>query len=69
LGAKPRLVQGQYLCTIYSGINTYGKVCEVISKKKGRVLESDYQSVTNMYVIKSNLPVQESIGFYDILFT
>lgn len=64
LGAEPRLVQGLFEVSIYCEEQMYGKACDVLNKRKSRILESDYQDLTNLFITKALLPIHESFGFY-----
>ena len=63
LGGNPRLVEGYYKCTIYTPLDCFGKVNDVLSKKRGKIIENDYQELTDLYVIISIIPICESYGF------
>ena len=64
LGSEPRLVQGLYSCTIFCDQETNSKVFEVLSKRHSKILSSDYQELTNMFIINALVPIQESFGFH-----
>lgn len=64
LGAEPRLVQGVFEVTIYCEEHIYGKACDVLNKRKSKILESDYQDLTNLFITRALLPIHESFGFY-----
>jgi translation elongation factor EF-G len=51
LGGNPRIVQGMYKCTIYSPMEYYGNVCDVIKRRRGNIVDNDYQDLTSLYII------------------
>lgn len=65
LGGNPRIVQGMYKCTIYSPMEYYGNVCDVLKRRRGNIVDNDYQDLTSLYIIIAELPVVESFGFYN----
>jgi len=65
LGGNPRIVQGMYKCTIYSPMEYYGNVCDVLKRRRGNIIDNDYQDLTSLYIIIAELPVVESFGFYN----
>jgi len=65
LGADPRLVQGLLEVNLFCEEFTYGRTVEVLNRRKSKILENDYQELTQMFIVKALLPMQESIGFYN----
>jgi hypothetical protein len=51
LGGNPRIVQGMYKCTIYSPMEYYGNVCDVLKRRRGNIVDNDYQDLTSLYII------------------
>ena len=65
MGAEPRLVQGLFLVTLFCEYEMYGKTCEVINKRRAQILDTNYQDLTNMFIVTAHLPIQESFGFHE----
>lgn len=42
----------------------YGSVCEVLNRRRANIIDNDFQDLTALYIIISELPVCESFGFY-----
>lgn len=64
LGADPRLVQGQLMCTVLVAENHLSSVIEALSIRKSKILENDYEDLTNMFIVRALMPMQESFGFF-----
>lgn len=64
LGASPRLVEPSYKCEIMTDQKNYGTVYKVLNKRKAVDLREEVDYGTNMLIVKANLPVVQSFGFY-----
>ena len=65
LGAEPRLVQGLLMCTILVNETYLGNVLESLSIRRSKIQESEYEELTNMFVVRAMMPIQESFGFFE----
>merc|ERR1719152_245427 len=50
-------------------MNHYGNVCEVFNRRKAKIIDNDYQDLTSLYILRAELPVCESFGFYNEVMT
>ncbi|XP_075714196.1 elongation factor-like GTPase 1 isoform X2 [Rhinoderma darwinii] len=60
-----RLMAAMYTCEIMATAEVLGRMYGVLSKREGRVLLEEMKEGTDMFIIKSVLPVAESFGFAD----
>nr|WCZ58519.1 ribosome assembly protein 1 [Andalucia godoyi] len=58
-----RLKEPAYLCQLFCSDAVLGKAHGVLAKRRGKVLDEDVQEGTNIFIIRSLLPVVESFGF------
>ncbi|XP_065836236.1 elongation factor 2b-like [Oscarella lobularis] len=63
LTAKPRLLEPIYLVEIQCPEVAVGGIYGVLNRRRGHVFEEARVSGTPMFVVKANLPVNESFGF------
>lgn len=64
MGAGPRIVEGMLLVYMQSSLESFGKVFDVLSRRRAIVLENEMHDTNNIMIIKAHLPVTESFGFY-----
>ena len=67
LGAEPRLVQGILLCTVVVDELTLGSVLSTLAMRRAKIQENEYEHLTNMFIVKAHLAIQESFGFFDTI--
>eukprot|EP00794_Sanderia_malayensis_P009497 gene9497-10491_t len=58
-----RLMAAMYSCEIQATAEVLGKMYAVLNKRAGRVLSEDMKEGTDIFNIRSTLPVAESFGF------
>lgn len=63
LTAQPRLMEPVYLVEIQCPEECLGAVFNIISKRRGIIVEEMHSVTTPMCTIKAHLPVNESFGF------
>lgn len=63
IGAEPRLVEGMYLCEMSIDSQFIGQTYNVLNKRKARDIEEELNEFSNIFVIKSKIPLSESLGF------
>lgn len=63
LTASPRILEPVYQVDIDVPPSVMGGVFNVLSKRRGHVIEEQQKSGSPMYSIKAHLPVNESFGF------
>lgn len=62
--AQPRrLMVAMYQCDIQATSEVLGRVYAVISARGGRIVSEEMREGTNIFVIRSLMPVVESFGF------
>lgn len=64
---SPRLSEGLYECTFTTTQEYIGKLYNVISKRRGKIVEEVLTEGTDLFVCKAYLPVIESFGFAEEL--
>ncbi|RFU27274.1 hypothetical protein B7463_g9067, partial [Scytalidium lignicola] len=62
---SPRLLLAMYSCEIQASAEVLGRVYDVLTRRRGRVLSESLKEGTPFYSIVSLLPVAESFGFSD----
>ncbi|PMD17397.1 P-loop containing nucleoside triphosphate hydrolase protein [Hyaloscypha hepaticicola] len=62
---SPRLLLAMYSCEIQASTEVLGRVYDVITRRRGRVLSEAMKEGTPFFTILSLLPVAESFGFSD----
>lgn len=62
LTASPRILEPVYQVDIDVPPSVMGGVFNVLSKRRGHVIEEQQKSGSPMYSIKAHLPVNESFG-------
>ncbi|KAH8801700.1 P-loop containing nucleoside triphosphate hydrolase protein [Xylogone sp. PMI_703] len=62
---SPRLLLAMYSCEIQASTEVLGRVYDVLTRRRGRVLSEALKEGTPFYSIVSLLPVAESFGFSD----
>ncbi len=62
---SPRLLLAMYSCEIQASTEVLGKVYEVLTRRKGRILSEALNEGTPFYTIQSLIPVVQSFGFSD----
>lgn len=62
---SPRLMLAMYSCEIQASTEVLGRVYNVLSRRRGRILTESLKEGTPFYLISSLLPVAESFGFSD----
>jgi ribosome assembly protein 1 len=67
LGAEPRLMQGVLLCTILVASETLGKVLDAFAMRRSKIIENEYEELTNLFIVQAHMPIQESFGFFDVI--
>ncbi|KAI1479601.1 P-loop containing nucleoside triphosphate hydrolase protein [Daldinia eschscholtzii] len=60
---SPRLMLAMYSCEIQAGTEVLGRVYDVITRRRGRVLSEQMKEGTPFFTIQSTIPVAESFGF------
>ena len=58
-----RLMAAMYSCEIQATTEVLGKMYGVISKREGRILSEEMKEGTDIFTVRSVLPVAESFGF------
>ncbi|KAI0834841.1 P-loop containing nucleoside triphosphate hydrolase protein [Hypoxylon sp. FL0890] len=62
---SPRLMLAMYSCEIQASTEVLGRVYEVLTRRRGRVLSEQMKEGTPFFTIQSVIPVAESFGFAD----
>ncbi|KAI1384460.1 P-loop containing nucleoside triphosphate hydrolase protein [Hypoxylon trugodes] len=62
---SPRLMLAMYSCEIQASTEVLGRVYEVLTRRRGRVLSEQMKEGTPFFTIQSTIPVAESFGFAD----
>ncbi|KAI1074114.1 P-loop containing nucleoside triphosphate hydrolase protein [Whalleya microplaca] len=62
---SPRLMLAMYSCEIQASTEVLGRVYDVLTRRRGRVLSEQMKEGTPFFTILSLLPVAESFGFAD----
>ncbi|KAI1826218.1 P-loop containing nucleoside triphosphate hydrolase protein [Xylaria intraflava] len=62
---SPRLLLAMYSCEIQASTEVLGRVYDVLTRRRGRVLSEQMKEGTPFFTIQSLLPVAESFGFAD----
>ncbi|KUJ22013.1 P-loop containing nucleoside triphosphate hydrolase protein [Mollisia scopiformis] len=62
---SPRLLLAMYSCEIQASTEVLGRVYDVLTRRRGRVLSEAMKEGTPFFTIQSLLPVAESFGFSD----
>lgn len=62
---SPRLCLAIYSCEIQASTEVLGRVYDVLTRRRGRVLSESLKDGTHFFTIQSILPVVESFGFSD----
>ncbi|KAI2777718.1 P-loop containing nucleoside triphosphate hydrolase protein [Daldinia loculata] len=60
---SPRLMLAMYSCEIQASTEVLGRVYDVITRRRGRVLSEQMKEGTPFFTIQSTIPVAESFGF------
>ncbi|KAI1413608.1 P-loop containing nucleoside triphosphate hydrolase protein [Hypoxylon sp. FL1857] len=60
---SPRLMLAMYSCEIQASTEVLGRVYEVLTRRRGRVLSEQMKEGTPFFTIQSVIPVAESFGF------
>ena len=63
MGCDPRLVEGMLKCDISIDASFIGQIYNVLNKRLACNMEEDVNEMINMFMIKSNIPLSESLGF------
>ncbi|CAN8097365.1 unnamed protein product [Discula destructiva] len=62
---SPRLMLAMYSCEIQASTEVLGRVYDVLTRRRGRVLAEAMNEGTPFFTIQSLVPVAESFGFAD----
>jgi ribosome assembly protein 1 len=62
---SPRLLLAMYSCEIQASTEVLGRVYDVLTRRRGRILSEALKEGTPFYTILSLLPVVQSFGFSD----
>ncbi|CAG8973196.1 hypothetical protein HYALB_00006365 [Hymenoscyphus albidus] len=62
---SPRLLLAMYSCEIQASTDVLGRVYDVLTRRRGRILSESLKEGTPFYTITALLPVAESFGFSD----
>ncbi|RYO79020.1 hypothetical protein DL766_004569 [Monosporascus sp. MC13-8B] len=62
---SPRLMLAMYSCEIQASTEVLGRVYDVLTRRRGRVLSEQMKEGTPFFTIQSLLPAAESFGFAD----
>ncbi|KAI0971857.1 P-loop containing nucleoside triphosphate hydrolase protein [Xylaria arbuscula] len=62
---SPRIMLAMYSCEIQASTEVLGRVYDVLTRRRGRVLSEQMKEGTPFFTIQSLLPVAESFGFSD----
>ncbi|ERT01226.1 hypothetical protein HMPREF1624_02468 [Sporothrix schenckii ATCC 58251] len=62
---SPRLMLAMYSCEIQASTEVLGRVYDVLTRRRGRILSETMKEGTPFFTILSLLPVAESFGFSD----
>ncbi|RDL39444.1 p-loop containing nucleoside triphosphate hydrolase protein [Venustampulla echinocandica] len=62
---SPRLLLAIYSCEIQASTEVLGRVYDVLTRRRGRILSESLKEGTPFFTILSLLPVAESFGFSD----
>lgn len=62
---SPRLMLAMYSCEIQASTEVLGRVYDVLTRRRGRVVSDAMNEGTPFFTISSILPVAESFGFAD----
>lgn len=62
---SPRLLLAMYSCEIQASTEVLGRVYDVLTRRRGRILSEALKEGTPFFTILSFLPVAESFGFSD----
>jgi ribosome assembly protein 1 len=62
---SPRILLAMYSCEITTPPEALGRVYQVLSRRRGRILSEAMREGTPFFTISSLLPVAESFGFSD----
>lgn len=62
---SPRLMLAMYSCEIQASTEVLGRVYDVLTRRRGRVIAESMKEGTPFFTISSVLPVAESFGFAD----
>lgn len=62
---SPRIMLAMYACEIQASTEVLGRVYDVLTRRRGRVLSETMKEGTPFFTILSLLPVAESFGFAD----
>ncbi|GAW24277.1 hypothetical protein ANO14919_138600 [Xylariales sp. No.14919] len=62
---SPRIMLAMYSCEIQASTEVLGRVYDVLTRRRGRVLSEQMKEGTPFFTIQSLLPVAESFGFAD----
>jgi ribosome assembly protein 1 len=62
---SPRLLLAMYSCEIQASTEVLGRVYDVLTRRRGRILSEALKEGTPFYTIVSLLPVAQSFGFSD----
>lgn len=62
-----RLVEPMFLCEVHASQDVLGKVFDVLMRRRAIILKEEYKEGSNIFVIRSHLPVVQSFGFADEL--
>ncbi|KAI9736918.1 MAG: Cytoplasmic GTPase/eEF2-like protein (ribosomal biogenesis) [Claussenomyces sp. TS43310] len=62
---SPRLLLAMYSCEIQASTEVLGRVYDVLTRRRGRILSEALKEGTPFYSILSLLPVAQSFGFSD----
>ncbi|KAI2613299.1 P-loop containing nucleoside triphosphate hydrolase protein [Hypoxylon sp. NC1633] len=62
---SPRLMLAMYSCEIQASTEVLGRVYEVLTRRRGRVLSEQMKEGTPFFTILSTIPAAESFGFAD----
>jgi translation elongation factor EF-G len=65
LGAGPRLVHGLILCTVFVDQETLSSVLDSLYMRRAEIIENEFEHLTNMFIVKAHMPIQESFGFFE----
>jgi ribosome assembly protein 1 len=62
---SPRIMLAMYSCEIQASTEVLGRVYDVLTRRRGRVLSESMNEGTSFFTIQSIIPVVEAFGFAD----
>ena len=52
-----------YLCELQTDQQYYGQIYNELSKRRAKVIDEDLHEVSNIFIIKAHLPINDSYKF------